>query len=311
MRGAIGVLLASFALPSIVAAQATPDGASGDGVIFVGAPLTSLITFKSDDASVKFSFLRRHSATAWYWGFDITGKTASAGLGSLVKTNDVSPGTKLGFNLGKSDILTDRKRDADIDWLYAQLQYDVSQTVLYDGSRGFDSQIRRDYSKALSGRVGYSYVYKGAALIGVTTGVARRDNYKDLPEVEVALESPGLPDSSGKTRVERSNRTVAKTGNYLQNYVWNVHAQAVFIPEVFQSRYGLSVYENTDASSATALRKTDIGFGFHILKPKSPAISLGALIVEATDVLDAGKKGSSLGRRLTISLQGSVPLAAR
>lgn len=309
-----GALLLTAALITVAApalAQAPNAGTVDEGTVFVGAPLTALLSFKSDDTSVKFSFLRRNSASRLYWGFDAAAKAASGGTGNLLKTGDITPGGKLAFKVGLTDLITEPK-GSDIDWLYVQLQHDVSETLLFSPDAAYADQINKDTFHGVGLKLGYSYVLRGSVLVGGSTGVVRRNNYRDLPEVEVGTEVLGTPDpDTGQVRVARGDRQIVRVGDYVEKYVWNIRTDVVFVPDALSNRYGFAVYQNTDASSAAAVRKTDVGFGFHILKAKSPAISLGSIIVEATDVFDAAKKGESLGRRLTVSLQGSVPLLTR
>jgi hypothetical protein len=304
----LGVTLctgAAFGQTAIVSAD-------GDGVFRApGAQFTSMLTFKSDDASVKVSFATptlSGTAGRWTFGADLTAKS-SQGLAAVIKSGTYTPGTKVNGYAMRHSLLTNVAEGGDVDWLTVQVSIAATKLVLFDGTRPFADQLTKPVFVSDGVKATYAYEHAGFLMGGLTAGVERTNNYGDLDDIEVGTENTYTDPSTGATRATQADQVAAKSGPYTEGIAGNLRADVfVFPPALGPERLAITGYAATRLSSHHTLRRTDVGVGLALLKAKSPGIALGAVVVELRDAFNS-QGAATLGRRLTVSVQGSVPIA--
>jgi hypothetical protein len=300
-------------------AQTTVPSSDGDGLFrapgaAAGPGITSMLTFKSDDASVKLSFATpAKSGTEGLntFGADISVKSAQ-GIGALVKNGTYTPGTKINGYFLRHSLLTDVSSGNSVDWLTLQGTISASEVVLFDGARPYAEQIDKSNFIGSGIRGTYAWEHAGWLLIGGTLGAERAHNYSDLKDVAVTSETTYVDPVSGNVRAVNADSTAAKHGTYVKGTVGIVRADLFFYPSAWaDGRFGMTFYQSNRLSSDTPLRRSDIGVGFAFLKKGSPTIALGSIVIELKDMLNSQRSTDSVGRRISVCLQGSVPISPK
>jgi hypothetical protein len=263
---------------------------------------------------VKLSFATpTQSGTAGQttYGADISVKS-SQGLGAVVKSGTYTPGTKINGYLLRHSLLTDVKSGNSVDWIVVQGTLSIAQQPLFDSAKAFADQLTTPVFKGLSLKGTYAYEYAGWLLIGAMGGVERTSNYGDLKDVVVSTQSTYTDAATGGVRAANSDETTAKQGSYVEGNVGLLRADMLFYPSNWASgRVGITFYQSNRLSGEKLLRRSDIGVGLALLKKDSPTISLGALVVELKDIANEKGSAQTLGRRITVSLQGSIPISPK
>jgi hypothetical protein len=199
-----------------------------------------------------------------------------------------------------------------VDWIVLRGTVAVAQLALFDGSRVYADQLTRPTFASFGARGTYAYEYAGWLLVGGTGGVERANNYGDLKDVVVTTQTTYVDPVSGLMRAVNGDQTSAKRGTYSEGIVGVVRADVLLYPGRWASgRVGVTLYENSRLSNSPLLRRSDAGVGLGLLKKNSPTIALGAVVVELKDILSSPGSTMSLGRRVTVSLQGSIPIAPK
>jgi len=305
------VAILAFVAPT--QAQTAVAGTDGDGVFRApGTQFTSTLTFKSDDTSVKVSFatppVPGPSGSLTY-GADITAKS-SQGLAAVLKSGTYTPGTKINGYLLRHSVLTDVKSGTDVDWITIQATLSVTQLALFDASRAFADQLTKPTFMGGGVKGTYAYEHAGWLLGGLSAGVERTNNYADMKDIVVTTQKTYMDPATGATRATNTNQVSAKDGTYVEGGVGSIRFDLFMYPSLLATqRLAVTAYETSRFSNSQQLRRSDVGIGLAILKKGSPTISLGAIVVEWKDFLNSQDPSISLGRRLTVSLQGSIPIA--
>ena len=280
----------------------------GEGMVLLPGNPVSLVNFKSDDVSVRFSYLNRQGGRRLYYGFDVSGKLASDGVLALLQNNQWRPGAKVRFNIGWTNLLTSMMHGGNTDWLTAQLGYNGNKLTLFSADEDFDSQINKPVFHAPGFHVGYVYAFAGEVLLGIKTGVSKRNNYKKLTEVEVGSVETIMDEASGSVRLVQKDEVTARQGDFVEKYAPDLRLHSFWNPGWVNQRVGFTAYGSSVFSSNKAIRTTDVGIGLHLLKQGSPTVALGGFVVGVKDVFDSDGTGKSVGKRLTVSLQGGTSL---
>jgi len=314
----IGVAIA----PSAAIGQTAVVNADGDGVFrapsatsIASADFLSMLTFKSDDTSVKLSFATpTQSGTAGQltYGADISAKS-SQGLAAILKSGTYTPGTKINGYALRHSLLTDVKSGNSVDWVVIQGSLAFAQQPLFDQAKPYAEQVTKPVFKGGGLKATYAYEYAGWLMMGATGGWERTSNYADLKTVTVSNQKTFTDPATGDIRAADTDQTSAKQGSaYVEGNIGLLRADAMFYPSSLAGgRLGITFYQNNRLSGDKALRRSDIGVGLALLKAGSPSTSIGAVVVELQDLANTKASTDSLGRRLTVNLQVSMSVAPK
>jgi hypothetical protein len=182
-----------------------------------------------------------------------------------------------------------------MDWLNFRVAYKRARYKLLNTSGAFADQVRKENFDGYSATLAYNRLMsldnlakrenpddtsadkpvgsKGFIIVGVSVGVARRNNSGDLNSVEVEDES--FTSSSGTTQRRAVSKQTVLSGTYKEFTAVPLNTDVVWYPGALKSRFAIDFFTRSNLSGTE--RKFVPGVGLFLTQEKSPTKVVGGI----------------------------------
>ncbi|HEX8119578.1 MAG TPA: hypothetical protein VF521_20050 [Pyrinomonadaceae bacterium] len=180
-----------------------------------------------------------------------------------------------------------------LDWLNFRVAYKRARYKLLNTAGAFADQVRKQNFDGYSATLAYNRLMsldnlearerpdgtKGFFIVGVSIGVARRNNADDLDSVE--LEDESFTSASGTTQRRAVSKQTVLSGEYKQFTAVPLNTDVVWYPGALNSRFAVDFFTRSTLGSTD--RKFVPGVGLFLTQEKSPTKVVGGISFSVDD----------------------------
>jgi hypothetical protein len=293
-----GVCLCAFLPFAATAQQSLYQSTSGDSAIFLNGE-AGVLLFNLGASKGTLGYQHQVSGTGWGFGGDLTG-AAQGGVVSLIKNS--IPQTSLGGDIvfNKSSLFykpppppgpgsgTDLPCTFCGDWLVLDFGYQRAQLYNISSLTPPVPSPQQHNFDGYTGTLAYNQLRKkksgpmsGDYLLGLSAGISRANDTSSLTTtVQFGSQQP-LASASGPPLVVSGTTKSAYVGAYEKYIGVPVNADAIWYPDALKGRFGLDLFERSNAGQA--YRFISPGFGLFIAQDKNPSRPIGGITISYKD----------------------------
>jgi hypothetical protein len=279
--------------------KAQPFFEDARGRASIHLPLGGIARINTAEESLKFGYYYNRSDKDLVFGMDVSGRSTN-GLASIFSDEKLHPEATLNFNLGLKNISTDISTLSGFDYLHFRLGIGTAKYTLINIENTFEQQISSETFNKINIGLSYNYFLNGNMIFSVYGGYDKTNNINELRRINIIESSIISADPAGTIMRSSEVQYTAWRGNLNRVNQFSLFFDYVYIPDFINNRVAFSVYSRSGFNNN--LSKTNGGFGVYFNKEGEPLKIIGGLIYELDDLFDAGKTGTTLGKRGIIGI---------
>ena len=249
----------------------------GSSAIFL--PKGGIFKLNTADASLKLSYVDKLTSEAFFYGFDISGKTNN-GILPLITNGDISPGARINGILGIQKLF--KSIDWLSGWVVLKLGYEGTSFKLFNPGVSFTQQINKVPFSSFNSQLSFNLAIWGNKLLAVSVGYQKANNYEDLTAVDLK-ETKTIIDSASNTIRTYENNSKVRIGDYKVFDLMPINVDFFWTPND-NPRIGFYHYWRTNINLTDNTSTNGFGSGIYLLKEHSLLSAVAGIVFEIKDV---------------------------
>ncbi len=229
-------------------AQPALEDAQGNSTMFLN--FNPAFSLNTGSGEIDFQYARFKPDASLFWGIKVGG-IPDAKLLNYLRTGGFKKGVNAKGFVGIMELFT--AKGDNLDWITLSASGAREKYALFDSDRSWDQQLYDTLGTDYGLQLSYQYLLKGKTVFGISAGLARSNNYANLPTGTISTPIILVDTNTGQVRNIATDEQKAALGDFssMTEFSFGVEALHFFTSAKSEKVIALHGYVRNDISTGS------------------------------------------------------------